>query len=144
MSGQELGRITIDIPARMDRLPWSRWHWLVVLGLGTVWILDGLEVTIVGSIAGRPARDRVDRIGQQPPALPLTAATPHSSHDHAVVVQNHDCMITDERGHGVRRLRVAAPRPSASTIAAPTTERSPHASAAIPSEVLRSRMASTA
>ncbi|MGH8894077.1 MAG: MFS transporter, partial [Actinomycetes bacterium] len=37
----------------MDRLPWSRWHWLVVLGLGTVWILDGLEVTIVGSIAGR-------------------------------------------------------------------------------------------
>ena len=37
----------------MDRLPWSRWHWLVVLGLGTVWILDGLEVTIVGSIASR-------------------------------------------------------------------------------------------
>ena len=36
MSGQELGRITTDIPARMDRLPWSRWHWLVVLGLGTV------------------------------------------------------------------------------------------------------------
>ncbi len=53
MSGQELGRITTDIPARMDRLPWSRWHWLVVMGLGTVWILDGLEVTIVGSIAGR-------------------------------------------------------------------------------------------
>jgi MFS family permease len=42
-----------DIPARMDRLPWSRWHWLVVIGLGTVWILDGLEVTIVGAIAGR-------------------------------------------------------------------------------------------
>src|SRR5215207_6471395 len=40
-------------PRRMDRLPWSGWHWLVVLGLGTVWILDGLEVTIVGSIAGR-------------------------------------------------------------------------------------------
>ena len=53
MSGNELGRITTDIPARMDRLPWSRWHWLVVLGLGTVWILDGLEVTIVGSIAAR-------------------------------------------------------------------------------------------
>jgi MFS family permease len=53
MSGQKLGRITTDIPARMDRLPWSRWHWLVVLGLGTVWILDGLEVTIVGSIAAR-------------------------------------------------------------------------------------------
>jgi MFS family permease len=37
----------------MDRLPWSHWHWLVVVGLGTVWILDGLEVTIVGAIAGR-------------------------------------------------------------------------------------------
>lgn len=37
----------------MDRLPWSHWHWLVVIGLGTVWILDGLEVTIVGAIAGR-------------------------------------------------------------------------------------------
>src|SRR3954465_5309878 len=41
------------IPARMDRLPGSGWHWLVVLGLGTVWILDGLEVTIVGAIASR-------------------------------------------------------------------------------------------
>jgi MFS family permease len=45
--------IETDIPARLDRLPWSRWHWLVVIGLGTVWILDGLQVTIVGSIAGR-------------------------------------------------------------------------------------------
>ena len=35
----------------MDRLPWARWHWLVVIGLGTVWILDGLEVTIVGSMS---------------------------------------------------------------------------------------------
>ena len=47
----ETGRITTDIPARMDRLPWARWHWIVVLGLGTVWILDGLEVTIVGSMS---------------------------------------------------------------------------------------------
>ena len=47
----ELRRITTKVPARLDRLPWSRWHWLVVVGLGTVWILDGLEVTIVGSIA---------------------------------------------------------------------------------------------
>jgi len=53
MSGVETGTIKTNIPARMDRLPWSRWHWLVVIGLGTVWILDGLEVTIVGSIAGR-------------------------------------------------------------------------------------------
>ncbi|MGA8986891.1 MFS transporter [Aeromicrobium sp.] len=50
-SGPELGRITTDIPARIDRLPWSRWHWMVVIGLGTVWILDGLEVTIVGNLS---------------------------------------------------------------------------------------------
>ena len=49
----ELRTIETDIPARMDRLPWARWHWLVVIGLGAVWILDGLEVTIVGTIASR-------------------------------------------------------------------------------------------
>ncbi len=37
----------------MDRLPWSRFHWRVIVGLGTVWILDGLEVTIIGGISGR-------------------------------------------------------------------------------------------
>jgi MFS family permease len=47
----ELKRIETDIPARMDRLPWARWHWLIVIGLGTVWILDGLEVTIVGAMS---------------------------------------------------------------------------------------------
>jgi len=50
-SGVETGRITTNIPARMDRLPWARWHWMIVIGLGTVWILDGLEVTIVGSMS---------------------------------------------------------------------------------------------
>jgi MFS family permease len=50
-NGVETGQITTDIPARLDRLPWSKWHWLVVIGLGTVWILDGLEVTIVGSMS---------------------------------------------------------------------------------------------
>jgi MFS family permease len=39
-----------DIPARLDRLPWTRWHWRVVIALGVAWVLDGLEVTIVGSI----------------------------------------------------------------------------------------------
>jgi MFS family permease len=43
--------IETRIPARLDRLPWARFHWLVVIGLGTVWILDGLEVTMVGSVA---------------------------------------------------------------------------------------------
>ena len=40
------------IPHRLDRLPWSRFHWLVVVALGITWILDGLEVTIAGSVAG--------------------------------------------------------------------------------------------
>src|SRR3954451_20127193 len=51
------GTITTQIPARLDRLPWSRFHWLIVIGLGTVWILAGLEVTIVGSIASRLTED---------------------------------------------------------------------------------------
>jgi MFS family permease len=41
-----------DVPARLDRLPWSGFHWLVIVALGTAWILDGLEVTIVGSLSG--------------------------------------------------------------------------------------------
>ena len=44
--------ITTDIPARMDRLPWGRWHWKVVIALGITWIIDGLEVTLVGAIGG--------------------------------------------------------------------------------------------
>src|SRR6476660_4717281 len=42
--------VQTDIPFRLDRLPWSRFHLLVVVGLAITWILDGLEVTIVGSI----------------------------------------------------------------------------------------------
>ena len=49
----ETGRLETNIPARLDRLPWAKFHWMVVIGLGTVWILDGLEVTIVGAIAPR-------------------------------------------------------------------------------------------
>ncbi|MGN6379095.1 MAG: MFS transporter [Gaiellales bacterium] len=45
--------IETRIPARLDRLPWSRFHWMVVIGLGTAWILDGLEVTMVSSVATR-------------------------------------------------------------------------------------------
>src|SRR3954463_9277137 len=52
-SGRADRTVETNIPARLDRLPWSRWHWLIVIGLGTVWILDGLEVTIVGAIASR-------------------------------------------------------------------------------------------
>lgn len=44
--------IETDVPARIDRLPWGRFHWLVVTALGVTWILDGLEVTLAGSLAG--------------------------------------------------------------------------------------------
>ncbi|GAA4334912.1 MFS transporter [Variovorax defluvii] len=54
-----------DIPARLDRLPWSRWHWRVVIALGVAWVLDGLEVTLVGSIGG---------VLERPDTLGLTAA----------------------------------------------------------------------
>ncbi|KTT27715.1 hypothetical protein NS331_00820, partial [Pseudacidovorax intermedius] len=50
-----------DIPARLDRLPWSRWHWRVVIALGIAWVLDGLEVTLVGSIGG--VLERGDTLG---------------------------------------------------------------------------------
>ena len=51
--GVEAGTIKTKIPARLDRLPWSRFHWIVIVGLGTAWILDGLEVNVVGSISSR-------------------------------------------------------------------------------------------
>ena len=51
--GVETGTIETKIPARLDRLPWSRFHWMVIVGLGTAWILDGLEVNVVGSISSR-------------------------------------------------------------------------------------------
>lgn len=54
-----------DIPARLDRLPWFRFHWLVVVALGVTWILDGLEVTLTGSMA--PAL-------RESPTLQFTAA----------------------------------------------------------------------
>ncbi|HEU0208348.1 MAG TPA: MFS transporter [Candidatus Udaeobacter sp.] len=40
------------VPARLDRLPWSSWHWLIVISLGATWILDGLEVTLAGALGG--------------------------------------------------------------------------------------------
>jgi MFS family permease len=52
-----------DIPARLDRLPWSRFHTLMVAALGITWILDGLEVTLVGSLSG---------VLSQPSTLALT------------------------------------------------------------------------
>jgi MFS family permease len=53
------------IPARLDALPWSRWHWRVVVALGITWLLDGLEVTVVGSLGAAL---------QRPETLGLSAA----------------------------------------------------------------------
>ncbi|ADW71288.1 MFS transporter [Granulicella tundricola] len=44
--------IETDLPQRMDRLPWSSWHVRIITALGTSWLLDGLEVTLVGSLSG--------------------------------------------------------------------------------------------
>ncbi len=54
-----------NVPNRLDRLPWSGFHWLVIIALGIAWVLDGLEVTIVGSLAGALSES---------PALHLTGA----------------------------------------------------------------------
>ena len=50
MAPAERHGISTNIPQRLDRLPWSRWHWLIVTALGITWILDGLEVSIVGAL----------------------------------------------------------------------------------------------
>ncbi|MGK5731880.1 MFS transporter [Streptomyces sp. URMC 124] len=65
-TSEKQSTVTTSVPARLDRLPWSRWHWTVVIGLGTVWILDGLEVTVVGNIAGR--------LSEEGSGLPIRAA----------------------------------------------------------------------
>ena len=44
--------IETDVPARLDRLPWSGFHTRVVIALGVTWIFDGLEVTLAGAVAG--------------------------------------------------------------------------------------------
>jgi MFS family permease len=51
MSQTDRTIIETDIPARLDRLPWGRFHWLVVFALGITWVLDGLEVTLAGTLA---------------------------------------------------------------------------------------------
>lgn len=52
MSTSQTKPIVSTIPARIDRLPWTALHTRLVLGLGTAWILDGLQITIASSVAG--------------------------------------------------------------------------------------------
>jgi MFS family permease len=51
MSARNFDTFQTDIPARLDRLPWSRFHWLVVIALGASWAIDGLEVTLKGAVS---------------------------------------------------------------------------------------------
>jgi len=53
MTSVQTGTIETRIPSRLDRLPWSGFHWRIVFGLGTAWVLDGLEVTMVASVGSR-------------------------------------------------------------------------------------------
>ena len=63
--------IETDIPARLDRLTWSRWHWHIVVALGVTWVLDGLEVTLAGAIGG--VLRRPDTLGLTDAQVGLTA-----------------------------------------------------------------------
>src|SRR2546428_2672922 len=64
--------LSTTIPARLDRLPWSRWHWLIVAALGVTWILDGLEVTIVGALGA--VLTHPTTLGLTEPEVGLTAS----------------------------------------------------------------------
>lgn len=63
--------IESDIPARLDRLPWCRFHWLVVIALGITWVLDGLEVTLAGALGA--VLTRPDTLGLSDAEVGLSA-----------------------------------------------------------------------
>ncbi len=67
------GVVETDIPQRLDRLPWGRFHTLVVAALGITWILDGLEVTVVGAVAGALKESPVLRLTTTEVALASSA-----------------------------------------------------------------------
>jgi len=71
-TARERKAIETDIPARLDRLPWSRFHLLVVTALGVTWILDGLEVTIVGAVG--PVLQSRDTLGLSATQVGTTAS----------------------------------------------------------------------
>ena len=67
------GIFQTDVPARLDRLPWGRFHTLVVAALGITWILDGLEVTLAGAVAGALRDSPVLRLSAAEVGLASTA-----------------------------------------------------------------------
>ena len=106
--------VETDIPARLDRLPWGRFHTLVVVALGITWILDGLEVTLAGAVAGalqakpgpaiqqhrhRPRRQRLSRRRRAGRRLLRLADRPAGAQE---AVLHHACRLPHRhRGHGV-------------------------------------------
>ena len=62
-----------DVPQRLDRLPWSRWHTRVVAALGITWVLDGLEVTIVGALGAALTSPRTLGLRESEVGLAATA-----------------------------------------------------------------------
>src|SRR5215467_4177248 len=73
MSARDSGVVSTLIPARLERLPWGRFHVLVVAALGVTWILDGLEVTLAGSLAGALKDSPVLRFGNADIGLAASA-----------------------------------------------------------------------
>ncbi len=61
------------VPARLDALPWSSWHWLIVVSLGATWILDGLEVTLAGALGG--VLTRLETLGLSDAQVGATATS---------------------------------------------------------------------
>ena len=74
--------VDTDIPARLDRLPWGRFHTLVVTALGVTWILDGLEVTLVAAARGRLEAEpgaAIDEPRRRPCRAAPTSSVPSSA-----------------------------------------------------------------
>jgi len=62
-----------DVPARLDALPWARFHTLVVIALGITWVLDGLEVTLAGAVSGALKASPALRLGDEQVGLCASA-----------------------------------------------------------------------
>jgi MFS family permease len=73
MAVSEERTVETNVPQRLDRLPWSRWHWLIVTALGITWLLDGLEVTLAGTLGG--VLKRKDALGLTDAQVGLSASS---------------------------------------------------------------------
>ena len=70
--GPNLAPVRTDVHSRMDRLPWRRFHWLVVGALGASWAIDGLEVTLAGAVGA--ALQASDSLGLSSARVGATAS----------------------------------------------------------------------